>query len=702
MTEKKPFMPSRVASMNDTSPVSCSWESIVSEIKGDSLLSVTTAYRTALRRRQEAEAQSDGPTASEATARMRKLKTALPSFLPSAEVSGGRAAKDVVGVSGFIMVDIDHIPPTLLHSTVEAVKADSHTFLAYVTVSGLGLRVIARVGEKLDDHTFKRAWTAVNAYYADLTGLPTDRQCRNLTRISGLCRDPDVCYRPDAATFTAADIARLGNTHTAAGKALKGRRTTAAAAEQTVRRLVESDGTAYAPGQHNRYVAACLYWMNRFGVALDEATRWALKAFADYDEHDTCKISDFRTGADRRGGTDKTSRCKATAPEIRAFLEGRVRARLNVFSHKVEISRDQGPWEMVTDRTENSLWTEMQAEGVMADPFQIHNFLASDFAEEFNPLVSYLDGLEPWDGATDHIGRLARMVSVKGDHALFDDALRRWLVAMLAGALSEQVVNHTILTLIGKQGGFKTSFVNNILPPALRPYLTTKLNTQSFSRDDLFTTTEYLIINCEEIDAMQTAELNKLKAIVTQLYVNERQAYGRNKVRLPHIASFIATGNNTTFLTDDTGNRRWMPFEVEHIDNPYTAEIDHDGVYAQAYHMLKNGYKYWFDSEDIDVRKNHISRFESPRAEYELILSHFRRPRENEQASYLTSTQILMRFGNCGVRLSAVKMGRAMKELGFEQVVIHKGRFWKVVERTANDVQHTLPTTPDSDDEPPF
>lgn len=41
--------------------------------------------------------------------------------------------------------------------------------------------------------------------------------------------------------------------------------------------------------------------------------------------------------------------------------------------------------------------------------------------------------------------------------------------------------------------------------------------------------------------------------MVTQRYVDERRAYGRNKVHLPHVASFVATGNNLQFLTDDTG-----------------------------------------------------------------------------------------------------------------------------------------------------
>lgn len=46
---------------------------------------------------------------------------------------------------------------------------------------------------------------------------------------------------------------------------------------------------------------------------------------------------------------------------------------------------------------------------------------------------------------------------------------------------------------------------------------------------------------------MRPAELNQLKAMVTMPYVNERAAYGRNKERHPHIASFCGTGNNVQF-----------------------------------------------------------------------------------------------------------------------------------------------------------
>ena len=120
----------------------------------------------------------------------------------------------------------------------------------------------------------------------------------------------------------------------------------------------------------------------------------------------------------------------------------------------------------------------------------------------------------------------------------------------------------------------------------MRHYYATKTNSQRLTKDDLFTITEKLLINFEEIDTMRPSELNQVKAMTTALFIDERPAYGRNKVHLPHVASFCATGNNPLFLSDDTGNRRWLVFEVTGIDNPWSHPIDHDAVYAQAKALL--------------------------------------------------------------------------------------------------------------------
>ena len=143
--------------------------------------------------------------------------------------------------------------------------------------------------------------------------------------------------------------------------------------------------------------------------------------------------------------------------------------------------------------------------------------------------------------------------------------------------------------------------------------------------------------------------------------------------------------------------RRWLPFEVEHIENPWTTPIDYEGVYAQAKALLDGGFRYWFQGDEVEALNRRNRRFEAPNPARELILAHYRRPSALEKGRYLTASQICARFAS--MRLSPVQVGRAMKELGFEQVKIHSGSFWIVVDRSAEEMNSVLPEPMSGDTE---
>ena len=88
---------------------------------------------------------------------------------------------------------------------------------------------------------------------------------------------------------------------------------------------------------------------------------------------------------------------------------------------------------------------------------------------------------------------------------------------------------------------------------------------------------------------MRPSELNQLKAAVTMPSIDERAAYAHFHEHRQHIASFCGTGNNVQFLGDETGNRRWLPFEVESIRSPRDHPFNYAGIYAQAYALARPG-----------------------------------------------------------------------------------------------------------------
>ena len=393
----------------------------------------------------------------------------------------------------------------------------------------------------------------------------------------------------------------------------------------------------------------------------------------------------------------------ATVEDIQRFLGDQMMLRYNVITRRVEchllnrspwdsydgseesamdllmaIAEQQSPgsgeeepmlWRPISDRLVNSLWKDLSKEKPVRAQ-DIYRVLESDFVPEFHPFRHYLEHLPPWDGESDHILAMSASVRVKGDideQMRFYEYLKKWLVAMVAGWIDERVVNNVILVLIGEQGSYKTTWFNYLLPPELKQYFFTKTNATRMDRDDLLTLAQYGLVCCEELDTMKSSELNQLKAAVTMPAIDERAAYAHFHEHRPHIASFCGTGNTVQFLSDATGNRRWLPFEVESIDSPREHPFDYAGIYAQAYGLYRQGFRYWFSQEEIRQLSAHNETYEAPNLERDLIQKYFRHPRGDEHGEYLSATEIMQAVGGSIVqKLNANKIANAMKALGYE------------------------------------
>ena len=386
----------------------------------------------------------------------------------------------------------------------------------------------------------------------------------------------------------------------------------------------------------------------------------------------------------------------ATVEDIKAFLGGRLYLRHNVITRRVECKlpsnyeTDGADWQPISDRVVNSLWAELsKVKPVRA--LDIYRVLESDFVPDYHPFRYYLDHLPPWDGGSDYILEMSVSVSVKGDveqQMLFYEYLKKWLVAMVAGWVDETVVNHVMLVLIGEQGSYKTTWFNYLLPPELKSYFYTKTNANRMGRDDLLTLAQYGLVCCEELDTMRPSELNQLKAVLTMPSIDERAAYAHFHEHRQHIASFCGTGNNVQFLSDETGNRRWLPFEIEQIRSPRDHPFNYAGIYAQAYALYQEGFHYWFSQEDIRQLSAHNRAFETPRLETELVQLYFRQPTEVESGEFMSVARALQIVSaNISQKLSAVYLGRALADQGFRRVKYRGVRGYVVVCRNNDEMQ---------------
>ena len=348
-------------------------------------------------------------------------------------------------------------------------------------------------------------------------------------------------------------------------------------------------------------------------------------------------------------------------------------------------------WFELTDQHVNSLYCRFCLDtGRQAKIGDFYIIIESDFYPEYHPLKEYLESLPAWDGVTDYIDQLASTVHVTGcTQEMHNRFFKKWMIAMVAAWLDDSTTNHEILTYIGEQGKYKTSFMTYLLPPALDKYFAIKHFNHSMSKDDRLALTELALIDLEELDNLRPEAVNLLKAVTTDPAINLRPVWERYALRRQHIASFCGTGNNPRFLTDLSGNRRWLAFMVDSIDSPWERTTDYDGIYAQAYALWKQGFRYWFDDEENAELERHNRQFEEPNIEEELILTYLRQPYGEETGEFLTATRIIELVGmyvKC--QLSPKRVSYAMRRLGFEQRRTKSARGWNAVILTGDDIKN--------------
>ena len=661
-----------------------------------------------------------------------------------------------------------HDTTKLLNELKAKIIADPHTLMSYITMSGNGLRVIFTYeiapefsGVPKDEEEVKKfeayyqqAFYAGNAYYEKLLGAKADMQCKNITRLSGLAHDPDVFLRPEAEVipFTAEEISTAATAYAKQSKEDKQMQRIQTYFDTLIAPQLAKDNIVFRSGSHNDYVMRVGYKLAERRFSKKVALRWAMQKFGkDYPDTEQVITSCFANasphGKQGGGGGDRKV---ASVEEIKFFLDGHVRLRMNEITSRVEYFEDE-LWQPINDRKVNSLWSKM-SEVTRVNKQDLYSIIESDYVPLFNPFTEYLSGLEKRShtdstdftdvpprvgknitsayadeksvrsvrsvcqnnnsvGDRDYIRELAQTIRVKGgeqEQMLWYRYLKKWLVGMVASWLSDDVVNNVILVLIGEQGAYKTTWFNYLLPPPLKQYFYTKTNANRLSKDDILTLAQYALVCCEELDTMRPAELNQLKAAVTMPSIDERAAYAHYHEHRKHIASFCGTGNNTQFLSDPTGNRRWLPFEVESIISPRDHPFHYEGIYAQALALYKSGFQYWFTKEEIQELNCHNKQFETPRLEHELVDLYFRKPTDSELGEFMSVARALQIISNgISQKLSAVNVGRAFSDLGFKRVRTNSSRGFIVVCRTAEEIkayQHRLlmDAEPDLEDDAPF
>lgn len=354
--------------------------------------------------------------------------------------------------------------------------------------------------------------------------------------------------------------------------------------------------------------------------------------------------------------------------QIESYLQEHYMFRYNTIKSRTEYRMvDERIFHPVTKFCLNSIRRELdRTTGINTSADNIRMILESDFAERVNPVQEYFR-LLPRVTEVRAIYELAATVTVQNPEH-WAEYLIKWLVGVVANAMNDVgCQNHVCLVLTGEQGKFKTTWLDNLCPHPLKSYLFTgKLDPQN--KDVLTLIAECLFINIDDqLKALNKRDENELKNLITTPAVKYRRPYDVYIEEYSHLASFMASVNGNDFLTDPTGSRRFLPFEVVAIDIEAAKAIRMDEVYSEVVSLFESGFRYWFNDEEIEELHRQSSTFHVQTIEYEMLLQGFVHPSENPPDDcYMTATQIMNYLKTyTSLNLSEKRMGEALRKAGF-------------------------------------
>lgn len=296
-----------------------------------------------------------------------------------------------------------------------------------------------------------------------------------------------------------------------------------------------------------------------------------------YREQDERTRQDFSTPVDPAGDPEwmgrlqQTERGIANTPANALILleyDPMVAGRLYKDSFSGAIwGRPPLPWALRQQEGEPFRWTEedmsclriyiQQRIGVKGRDIIEDAFRACTAINTVNPIKEYLTAV-PWDGVKRLDTLLIDYLGAE-DNAYTRKVTRMMLVAAVARALADKPVKFdTMCVLTGHQGAGKSSLIRKL---AIHDLYTDGV-TDFEGKNAAEVIQGKMFIEIAELSALYKSDINRVKTFLSQEADDYRAAYGRvveNRIRR---CVFWGTSNDYEYLSDPTGNRRFLPIDV--------------------------------------------------------------------------------------------------------------------------------------------
>ena len=221
----------------------------------------------------------------------------------------------------------------------------------------------------------------------------------------------------------------------------------------------------------------------------------------------------------------------------------------------------------------------------------------------FHPVRDYIKSLE-WDGKPrcetlwiDYLGA--------EDNKYVRTVTKKHLVAAVSRVFKPGCKFDYVIVLSGPQGIGKSTMIARLGRSWFSDSITTVSGKEAYEQLH-----GVWIAELGELYATKKAETEAVKSFLSKTEDMFRVAYGRYTSVFPRQCVFYGSTNDSTFLRDRTGNRRFWPIDVgqnEHSYdlNDFTSELV-DQIWAEAYQLYLGGESIYIDSKKIEEMARNV------------------------------------------------------------------------------------------------
>ncbi|MEM9829908.1 MAG: VapE domain-containing protein [Bacteroidota bacterium] len=612
----------------------------------------------------------------------KKAKLAKRHYVTMGGVFGVRKNAGIREPSGVYCLDIDHeINQSVdFKGLYKELQLDKE--LLFVFRSFNGIKVLLR-GEKA---TNSKEYEARHKFYSDIFGKRYQVALDDsMVRISQPCfcsYDPEAEYNEDAPYWSYQNVKAVGSQ----------KQQTAIAREQNIddvlrfcEFLTYRAGLKPIEGQRHNFIVNMAFLANEYGVEKSQLYEWTKAYCPEWYDNPTNAIDWPYENRKEAHGTKKfLPRKKQSAgndeddekpPSKLEFLQGFIPdnfdIRFNEFTSEYEFDKRPIEDKDINDITNAASQEYYDSYGREINKNYVFSIIESSFTEKCNPVRDYFESVKITpQGAIDE---LISTVETDHDSRGNEKLIKKWLINVIALGL-DGINNPLLPALLGNQNTGKTEFWRRLVTPELKEYYTE--NPIEATKDNLVAFSRYLIWMDDELSGKARKDVEKLKAILSREIIKLRKAYGRKDSNLLRRTSFCGTGNEMSILHDYTGNRRIIPVHVKSIDHAKYNAVNKNDLWGEAYQLYLNGEDFRLTKGEVMGLNSRSTQFEYVELEIELVNSYLTPgevPGPNHEYLY-TTTDLSLLFERYVTRkpISVVKLGRALKKLGFEPKQVRK------------------------------